>query len=191
MTTAEKTYHHGDLRLAILQAAERKLDEQSIQTLSIRELAREAGVSAGAPYHHFGDRDGLLVALASYGFEKLVAAIDAAPVGDLGAKVGAYVNFARDHRALHNLMFSDAADDADDSGRLDTSRNLLLTHIREDLRPEGCDRSDKELNDLALAVWCFLHGVCRMCAEEPMEVMTAPDDLQELIMRSIKALKGR
>ena len=71
-------YHAG------LQAAERKLDEQSIQTLSIRELAREAGVSPGAPYHHFGDRNGLLVALASYGFEKLVAAIHAAPVGDLG-----------------------------------------------------------------------------------------------------------
>ena len=66
-----RPYHHGNLRTALLEAAERTLRERGVQALSLRELAREVGVSHGAPRRHFPDRQALLDALARAGFERL------------------------------------------------------------------------------------------------------------------------
>ena len=67
----ERPYHHGNLRGALLDAAERTVRERGVQALSLRELAREIGVSHGAPRRHFPDRQALLDALAESGFERL------------------------------------------------------------------------------------------------------------------------
>ncbi|MYZ36246.1 MULTISPECIES: TetR/AcrR family transcriptional regulator [unclassified Streptomyces] len=123
MTTA-RPYHHGDLRTALLRQAERTLAEQGVDGLSLRELAREVGVSHGAPRRHFPDKRALLDALAEEGYERLGRRLDAAlnddalvdegDRGDLGdhgdlaerlvvfAQV--YVEFAVEHRALLGLM---------------------------------------------------------------------------------------
>ena len=69
-----RPYHHGDLRASLLQAAARWLDEQGAETLTLRELARAAGVSHAAPYHHFAGRDELLAGVAEAG---------AAPITDV------------------------------------------------------------------------------------------------------------
>jgi AcrR family transcriptional regulator len=68
------TYHHGDLRAAMLTEAARLVAERGVDRVSLRELAREAGVSHAAPAHHFTDRRGLFTALAAQGFELLAAA---------------------------------------------------------------------------------------------------------------------
>src|SRR5215472_7707973 len=73
-----RPYHHGNLRTALLDAAERTLRERGVQALSLRELAREVGVSHGAPRRHFPDRQSLLDALAGAGFERLGAELRAA-----------------------------------------------------------------------------------------------------------------
>jgi AcrR family transcriptional regulator len=106
-------YHHGNLRAALLQRAARTVDERGVQALSLRELARETGVSHAAPRRHFPDRQALLDALAEDGFERLgaqlVAAIDAAGGGfraRLQALAGAYIAFATRHPALLELMFA-------------------------------------------------------------------------------------
>jgi AcrR family transcriptional regulator len=108
-----RPYHHGNLRIALLDQAERTLREQGVEQLSLRELARQAGVSHGAPRRHFPDRQALLDALAHNGFERLGTelrrAVDHA--GDdfqdrLQATATAYVRFATRDAALLELMFA-------------------------------------------------------------------------------------
>jgi AcrR family transcriptional regulator len=112
MTTAARPYHHGNLREALLSAGERALEAGGAAHLSLRELAREVGVSHAAPRRHFADKQALLDALALAGFERLGAALDAAAVGGEGfaasllALARAYVAFATEHPALIALMFT-------------------------------------------------------------------------------------
>jgi AcrR family transcriptional regulator len=109
----ERPYHHGQLRTALLDAAERSLREGGEEQLSLRELARELGVSHGAPRRHFPDRQALLDALAETGFGRLDTQLRAAltEAGDdfvprLRATVAAYIRFATEDAALLELMFT-------------------------------------------------------------------------------------
>ena len=79
----DRPYHHGHLRTALLGDAERTLREQGIDALSLRDLARQAGVSHAAPRRHFADRQALLDALAASGFARLADEVSAA-VDDAG-----------------------------------------------------------------------------------------------------------
>ncbi|AHH96513.1 TetR/AcrR family transcriptional regulator [Kutzneria albida] len=97
-------YHHGDLRRALLDAAVEMIEESGPAALSLRELARRAGVSHAAPAHHFGDKQGLLTALVVQGFELLGQALTEA--GEDFHEAGlAYLRFAVDHRAHFEVMF--------------------------------------------------------------------------------------
>src|SRR5262249_45011275 len=106
-------YHHGRLRAALLTEAERVLREDGIEALSLRELARRAGVSHAAPRRHFTDRQALLDALAEAGFTRLADEMHAA-IGDTGggyparlrAAATAFVRFATRDAALTELMFT-------------------------------------------------------------------------------------
>lgn len=102
----ERTYHHGDLRRAVLAAAEEVIRAEGPQALSLRDLARRAGVSHAAPAHHFKDRTGLLTAFAAEGWALFAAALQAAP--DLRERGVAYVRFAREHPAHFQVMFQPA-----------------------------------------------------------------------------------
>jgi AcrR family transcriptional regulator len=109
----ERPYHHGNLRTALLAEAERTLRERGSQDLSLRELARAAGVSHAAPRRHFPDRQALLDALAEAGFarlgEELRAAVEQAGEdfrARLRATAAAYVRFATRDAALLELMFA-------------------------------------------------------------------------------------
>ncbi len=108
-----RPYHHGSLRAALLAQAERTLREVGAGQLSLRELARQIGVSHGAPRRHFADRQALLDALAEEGFARLGAelraALDSAGEGfesRLRGAATAYVRFATDDAALLELMFA-------------------------------------------------------------------------------------
>ena len=109
----QRPYHHGNLRTALLVQAERTVREQGVDQLSLRELARQVGVSHGAPRRHFPDRQALLDALAEAGFERLGAELQSAVAraGDdfearLRATAAAYVRFATRDAALLELMFA-------------------------------------------------------------------------------------
>jgi AcrR family transcriptional regulator len=113
VSTVARPYHHGNLREALLRAGERALETGGAPILSLRELAREVGVSHAAPRRHFADKQALLDALALSGFEQLGAALaDAiAQAGpDFDARLlglaHAYVRFATRHAALLELMFA-------------------------------------------------------------------------------------
>lgn len=109
----DRPYHHGHLRLALINQAERTLREQGLEGLSLRELARQAGVSHAAPRRHFANRQGLLDALAESGWARLGAELRAAAesAGEdyearLRAAGRAYVRFATRDAALLELMFA-------------------------------------------------------------------------------------
>lgn len=104
-------YHHGNLRAELLEAAVTAIDENGVDSLSLRALARQAGVSHAAPARHFPDRQALLDAVAIHGFEQLKTAIDAA--GAKGSNfdqrftnvASAYIKFAISHSSLLDLMY--------------------------------------------------------------------------------------
>ncbi len=111
-------YHHGNLRSALLAQAEVALREGGVEGLSLRQLARDLGVSHGAPARHFPDRQSLLDALALAGFESLNAQLAAAASSAgtfrdrFDAVARAYVSFALDHAELLNVMFTTKHHDA-------------------------------------------------------------------------------
>jgi AcrR family transcriptional regulator len=111
--TAARPYHHGNLRAALLDAAERGVEEQGAEQLSLRELARTLGVSHAAPRSHFPDRQALLDALAERGFDRLAAAMREADKASgpgfdarLRAIAAAYVDLSTRSPALLELMYT-------------------------------------------------------------------------------------
>ncbi|MEL6348677.1 MAG: TetR/AcrR family transcriptional regulator [Myxococcota bacterium] len=109
--------HHGNLRAALLEAALGEIADGRAEKLSLRAVARRAGVSAGAPYHHFSDKRALLAAVAREGFSQLVAAQDALAVPDperhLFAMASTYVRFAAAHATHYRVMFGVRADEVE------------------------------------------------------------------------------
>ena len=107
----ESSYHHGDLRGALLTAAEKLLERDGLQGLTLRAVAREAGVSHAAPTHHFGDLAGLVSELAAIGFRNFNATMIAAsatgatPIDSALARARAYLAYARARPGMYRLMF--------------------------------------------------------------------------------------
>src|ERR1700689_1251189 len=128
----ERPYHHGNLRTALLAQAALIVRERGVAELSLRELAREVGVSHGAPRRHFPDRQALLDALAEAGFARLGAelrsAVDGAGEGfpaRLHATAAAYVHFATRDAALLELMF--AGKHQEPSGQLEQAADRAFS----------------------------------------------------------------
>lgn len=163
-----KPYHHGDLRRALLESADAILEREGPNALSLRAVAREAGVSPAAPYHHFKDKDELLSAIAMEGFAGLKRALAAACDGecdpadsmtDLGL---AYVRFAQSHPALYQVMYACArAEDALPKTVEHESDGFQL--VKDALTKAGGNRvSETDIHLSAIAVWCAVHGLAEM-----------------------------
>src|SRR5712692_4005403 len=101
-----KPYHHGRLRAAVLEAAVAEIEVVGPARLSMREIARRAGVSHAAPAHHFGDKAGIFTAIATEGYRLIAEATSRVAVGDDALLQGglAYVLFALSHRAHFEVM---------------------------------------------------------------------------------------
>ena len=157
---AERAYHHGDLRAALIEAGLRHLESGGAADISLRQLAREVGVSATAVYRHFPDKKALLAALAAEGFLRLgtaqMAASQAAGGGASGfAATGrAYVRFALANPALFRLTFTHAETGTEtDFGDDDASR-LLQGYSRE--------FAGENAEALALQAWSVAHGLAML-----------------------------
>jgi AcrR family transcriptional regulator len=151
-------YHHGDLRRALLDTALEAITEQGPVGLSLREVARRAGVSHAAPTHHFRDKTGLLTALAAEGWGLLADALEAVPDRAFAELGVAYVVFATGHPAHFAVMRAPGLVRADDPELVAAEHRAgeALT-VDQDDRPR--DRS------IALAGWAMVHGLSALILE--------------------------
>ena len=163
---APRPYHHGDLRAALLAAAAGWLDEQGAQALTLRELARAAGVSHAAPYHHFASRDELLAGVAELAFDRLVDALAAAAgatdAGHALLDIGeAYVREALAHPAQFRLMFGPLlARKAEHPGLQRAAERAFLVLL------EAATRFAPERGlEIALAGWSLSHGAANLAID--------------------------
>ncbi|WP_101758024.1 TetR/AcrR family transcriptional regulator [Oceanicoccus sp. KOV_DT_Chl] len=113
MPDNKNPYHHGDLRTALLEAALSIITESGPQALTIREVARRAGVSHAAPYRHFADKDELILAVVEQGFALMQATMTTAksqaeqePLAQFAASGMAYIDFALEYPAYYRVMYS-------------------------------------------------------------------------------------
>jgi AcrR family transcriptional regulator len=181
----ERPYHHGDLKTALLHEAERILERDGIQALTLRAAARAAGVSHAAPANHFGDLTGLLSELAAAGYNRFSAALNAAgdaagtdPRGRSQATGRAYVTFARAHPGLFVLMFR--------GERLDHARPALkeaLDSARRALRAADASTgpassaSPTRTTARGVARWSLVHGFAMLLLDGRLDgvVSALPD----------------
>lgn len=165
-----RPYHHGNLRRALVDAALHIVEREGLGALSLRAVAREAGVSPAAPYHHFKDKQELMLAVGAMGFEQLTEVmLDArrkAPdaMAALTAIGVAYVSFARQHPALYTLMWDCSRHVA---GTPEPDEEKRAYQLLEDTIIEaGVASADDpvRLKLAAIAAWTSAHGLAEMAS---------------------------
>ena len=178
VTATARPYHHGNVRPALLAAAERALADG--RELSLRELAREIGVSHAAPRRHFAGKQALLDALAYDGFERLGREMAAAAVPDGDFRVGlraiarTYVRFATEHAALLDLMYAGKHQPGADALREAADRAFAIPLA---LFAQAQERGEIAAGDglrAGLVTWSAFHGLAAMAnsgltGDEPLE----------------------
>ena len=184
MVTDDSTYHHGDLRRALLEAAASAIEESGVAALSLPELSRRAGVSHAAPAHHFGDKAGLLTALAAEGYARLADALNAA---DNFLETGvAYVRFAARHRAHFEVMFSPALYHSDDPALVEARDRAAAVLYRgaEEMPDAAADPG--AVQEAALAAWSMAHGFATLWLSGSLPGLgTTPDDAARRVLREL------
>ncbi|QLJ02756.1 TetR/AcrR family transcriptional regulator [Streptomyces sp. NEAU-sy36] len=173
MSRVSGTYHHGDLRAACLRAARELLEEDGSAGLSLRAVARRAGVSATAPYRHYADRDALVSAVAAQGYRELaehLAAAHPSPTtsDELAAVAVAYVRFALERPALFRVMFAEPCDPTSEE------RVAATTAISEYVR--GIVRSafpGADAEALSTTVWALVHGLAFLHLDGKLDASTS------------------
>lgn len=191
MSTDDRTYHHGNLREALVDAALDLLEQEG--DVSLRAAARRAGVSAMAPYRHFTDKTELLAAVAERGFRAFTLALDTADVAPDGwsalVEQGvAYVRFAVEHPALFKLMYV-AGPVMDDPACADAalSSQSILSRRIAGLLPEA------ERPAATVACWSLVHGFALLALEGRLgSVPLATEALaREAALRLVDGLRGK
>ena len=181
MAVARKAYHHGELRESLLEAAEALLEQDGPAGLSLRKVGRQLGVTPGAPYRHFDDKDALLAALATEAFRKLRAAMLANQEGAADGKerlrragVG-YLQFASAHPELFRLMFGWMP--ARDVPELCEAGDAAFAALEGILK--GCDEEgllSRSVNEAGLLVWSAVHGAAFLTIDDRLKLNEpAPD----------------
>lgn len=174
-----RPYHHGDLTHALVDAARRLLETEGPSALSLRAVAREAGVSSAAPYHHFKDKAELLDAVANVGFELLAARMSVAKAATTGMQqltaLGiAYVCFARDNPALYHVMYDAAREKDQRPGDGQTNKETAYYMVRDTMIENGADpEQDTHLELAGVAAWCGAHGLAEMASFKQFDNLKA------------------
>ena len=198
----KKKYHHGDLKTALLQAAEVELLEHGIETFSLRRVTASVGVTPAAPSYHFGNTEGLLTELAALGFNKMLLEQKRAqqtaeknPKAQLIASGIGYIDFAVENSNLFQLMFNWKNLDKENA-TLNAARKAAYTHLASnvaDIRATG-ERNNKEVMTDAMGAWVTVHGIASLISAgktnqlSELESISASDRntlLGKLILRAV------
>ncbi len=161
-----RPYHHGDLRTALLDAALQAVEAGGHASLSLRELAAGLGVSHAAPYRHFANREALLAAVASTGFDRLAQAwlaawqgagpAGAGPAARLRLAARAYLGFATERPALFRLMFQ---------GPAPPGAEAAFAGLQATMAAALPGAAVAVVKARSIALWSALHGFAWLCVE--------------------------
>lgn len=179
---AKQSYHHGDLKAVILQRTAELVAANGADALSLRELARAAGVSHAAPAHHFTDRRGLFTALATEGFIGLADALRAARPDFVDA-ARAYVRFALRHPGHYRVMFDRSLYDAADPA-LCEAESASAAELSAGVRTLTDRNAQEDPDGAALAAWSLVHGYIMLT----LNGATATDDPEATTERIARIL---
>ena len=190
-----KSYHHGNLRETLLEAALRIVDSDGVGAIRMRALAREAGVSSAAPFRHFPDKSALLDAIAEKAGVELDLKLDAAAVEctdaltQFRAMTVAYVRYAAEHPALFDLIHSRSATSGRFLGQINDERRLkLITLIVEGQNAGLIPDAEPEL--IALTSEALTHGLARMIADRhPRVAGLSSEDARKLALAATQLLQ--
>ncbi len=202
----QKSYHHGDLKQALLDETARILREEGESALSLRRLASNLGVSRTAPYNHFKNKDALLSAVAEEGFRRFNEAMRAvrrrhrnSPGNDFfRAMVQAYVKFALNNQEYYDLMYSSK------SWREGSTTASLATAARQTLRKdierlkraqdEGFISQDVDVAEFAQIYWGTLHGISRLTLDgvysDPTSLKKFCNATADMLWRQLDPAQG-
>jgi len=197
MTEKKQTYHHGDLRAALLVETLHLLETEGVAAVSLRALGERLGVSRSAAYRHFKDKADLLDSVAEQGFRQFCTALNKAantpqPVLEQFRAMGrAYVRFALDNPACYQLMFQETGilDNAKPS--LKEAANAAFQELVQMLR--RCQQAGvvkrEELNSQAIFVWSSMHGLSSLLLAQRLPDSVEQQTIQAFIeMRLMKGI---
>jgi AcrR family transcriptional regulator len=182
MSTCDRAYHHGDLPAALIAAARELLAEDGTEALSLRAVARRAGVSAMAPYRHFADKEALLAAVAADGFREFTTALAAAdgsvPADRALLEQGvAYVRFACAQPALFRLMFGPPRHGTHPVLKRDQDQTHSVLAARVAAETPAPLRESR-----MLACWSVVHGLASLIIDGQIDMTgTSPEALARVV----------
>ncbi|HWE88196.1 MAG TPA: TetR/AcrR family transcriptional regulator [Pseudonocardiaceae bacterium] len=187
MPTSSSSYHHGDLRAACLRAARELLEEDGASALSLRAVARRAGVAHSAPYRHYADRDALVSAVAAVGYRELAERLATAHPSpsipdDLAAIAVAYVQFALQRPALFRVMFGEPCD-RDSPERV--AATAAITQYVQAIVGRSFPGSDPEA--MSTAVWALVHGLAFLHLDGKFDAAN-PTVVADRVRSAVRAL---
>lgn len=195
-----RSYHHGDLRAALLKAATEELDEHGVEGFTLRSCARRAGVSHAAPAHHFGDVTGLLTAVAINAFQGLATSmrreVERAEPGSIGHPIAAalgYVLYALDSPSEFKLMFRVERLDQASADLRNSGQSAFRIAADSVAAYAGVDEAmtDPVLTRRVVALWSLAHGMAGLLLAQQLGPLENARRLaQALIPDSVRALFG-
>lgn len=188
-TRPKRPYHHGNLREALLDAAERLLEREGASALVLRRIARDAGVSHAASYHHFDGREALLRGLAARGFERFGESLARAVTGREGmaafAEMGvAYVGFAAGHPALFRLLFGPEAAARQAHPEVAAAARAAFGGLLTMAREAGPGEED-EVRRRALSAWAVVHGLASLLVDGQLGPLGVSLPQHEAVARAL------
>ena len=187
MSTSKTTYHHGDLSAALVRAAMELLEESGETALSLRAVARCAGVSPAAPYRHYADREALVSAVATVGYRELAERLTAAHPSpstpeELARVAIAYVQFALERPALFRIMFGEPCEGDNDEREAATA---AVSHYVRAIVERTFPQADAEA--LATAIWALVHGLAFLHLDGKLDA-SSPAVVADRVTAAIRAL---
>lgn len=194
MTTKKSTYHHGSLRMALLDEAARMISENGAESVTLRELGRRLGVSRTAPYRHFANKEAMLVAVAAEGFRRLRERLHALevpnPDDDLARfqQMGVvYIQFAIENPAHYRLMYGREALRRAHYPELESAADAAfyeLVGIIESYQQAGKIKT-ADARALAYVTWSAVHGLASLLVDQQIKEYGNLETLARLTTKTL------